>query len=318
MLLSTDPSVGTIAYNAHGDTTSIHGESHSYDALDEHTGTTKGSTSVTYVRDATGRIVERDLNGAVAARYSYGGPTDTSAAVLNGSDQLVAATVALPGGVMLTQQASGDTWSYTNVHGDVCATANAAGAKQGSTAIYDPFGNTLAGTPPDNSPGSMDDQWPGGPQRPAEHETGLAPIVEMGARQYDPDTGRLLSIDPIPGGSANQYDYAGLDPINGHDFTGAVCWSCLIHNIGHWAVGVAVFVWHVIQKIWQGLPGKGLRCLVAVWVMTVGILGAIAACATVETGIGAAFCIGAIIGRVTTIMWTFDEARALSKALGEL
>jgi hypothetical protein len=56
LLSSTDSSVGTIAYNTHGDTTTIHGETHTYDALDERTGTTKGTTNVTYVRDATGRI----------------------------------------------------------------------------------------------------------------------------------------------------------------------------------------------------------------------------------------------------------------------
>lgn len=42
----------------------------------------------------------------------------------------------------------------------------------------------------------------------------------MGVRLYDPTTGRFLQTDPIPGGSANAYDYAGQDPINQFDLDG--------------------------------------------------------------------------------------------------
>jgi hypothetical protein len=42
----------------------------------------------------------------------------------------------------------------------------------------------------------------------------------MGARPYDPTTGRFLTTDPIPGGSLNNYDYADQDPINNYDLNG--------------------------------------------------------------------------------------------------
>ncbi len=42
----------------------------------------------------------------------------------------------------------------------------------------------------------------------------------MGVRPYDPVLGRFLVVDPVEGGSANYYDYAGQDPINGFDLTG--------------------------------------------------------------------------------------------------
>ncbi|MCA1836912.1 MAG: hypothetical protein LC721_11535, partial [Actinobacteria bacterium] len=116
-------------------------------------------------------------------------------------------------------------WSYPNVHGDVMATANAAGAKQGPTLSYDPYGQALTSVP-DNSAGNFDYGWLGQHQRGLEHAGGIA-TIEMGARQYVPSLGRFLSADPVEGGSANDYDYANGDPVNGFDLDGRADYGSL-------------------------------------------------------------------------------------------
>jgi hypothetical protein len=42
----------------------------------------------------------------------------------------------------------------------------------------------------------------------------------MGVRSYVPALGRFLSPDAILAGSANPYDYANQDPVNGFDLEG--------------------------------------------------------------------------------------------------
>ncbi|WP_228771476.1 RHS repeat-associated core domain-containing protein [Actinokineospora iranica] len=65
----------------------------------------------------------------------------------------------------------------------------------------------------------MDYGWLGQHQRPHEHAGALS-IVQMGARPYSPALGRFLTVDPVEGGSANDYDYVAADPVNSTDLDG--------------------------------------------------------------------------------------------------
>jgi RHS repeat-associated protein len=211
--------VGSPTYDGRGNTTSLTGQTMAYDGSDRHVATTAGATTVRYTRDATDRIVERKVNGTTVAKYGFSGEGDAADFVLDASGStVVERTISLPGGVLLTKRGSGDIWSYPNLHGDVMATANSAGAKQGSTITYDPYGVGLT-APPDNSVGNLDYGWLGAHQRGLEHE-GVLATIEMGARQYLPQLGRFLEVDPVDGGSANDYEYAGGDSCNSADVDG--------------------------------------------------------------------------------------------------
>ena len=58
----------------------------------------------------------------------------------------------------------------------------------------------------------------------------LSTFVLMGARSYSPTIGRFLAIDPVYGGSCNNYDYVCQDPVNRYDLSGT-CVVCVVEAV---------------------------------------------------------------------------------------
>jgi RHS repeat-associated protein len=118
----------------------------------------------------------------------------------------------LLGSLAATVDQSGTvTYQYANLHGDIQATCPAAAPAPTLSPTTDEYGNTPTTSAVPRY------GWLGGKQRSGDDQGGL---VLMGVRLYNPMSGRFLQTDPVPGGSANAYDYANQDPINSFDLDG--------------------------------------------------------------------------------------------------
>ncbi|MFE7191775.1 ricin-type beta-trefoil lectin domain protein [Kitasatospora sp. NPDC057541] len=189
------------------------------------------TTKQTWTLDPAGR-----LNGSTTATKQADGTWSTTATRLNhysGTSDNPQWTVEDAAGAW--------TRNVPGTDGDLAATATNTGAIK--LQLTNLFGSvvlvtdTALTTPvlldadeygtPATAQAATRYGWLGAKQRSAEAQDG---IVLMGVRLYNPATGRFLSVDPVPGGSANAYAYP-CDPIGQYDLDGrAWRWKPIIRT----------------------------------------------------------------------------------------
>jgi len=279
LIASSDVKLDAPTYDAHGNTLTLgtggNTTTFSYDQGDRNTKIQQGAgPSVDYKRDHDNRIMQRTvISGGATSIYYYGstgGSNYTFMYTDNVTKQVVEKYLSLPGGVTATLRPTEPVavnktkMSLRNLHGDVMAVVNGDGVNETGILLYESFGTQIAPTTsfasanpsagfatitaaPANAQGSQSYAWAGTHHRSIESLFALKP-VQMGARVYIPSMGRFLSVDPVDGGTLNNYVYA-LDPINSDDYSGQGLFLLLVPFLPAITAALTMIVRVVAPKI---------------------------------------------------------------------
>ncbi len=215
----------SFSYNANGDLTSITNsansvtENFSYDVMGNLKSYSKPDVLVEYLVDGSNRRVAKKVNGVVVQRFVYQNQLQI-AAELGDSGNIVARFIyASKSNVPDFMIKSGVTYRiFSDNLGSPRLVVSTSGVVV-QRIDYDEFGVVLN----DTNPGFTPFGFAGGLY---DNSSGL---VRFGARDYDPETRRFLTKDPLRpgfGGDINAYRYALNDPINKIDPNGL--WAIVI------------------------------------------------------------------------------------------
>ena len=181
--------------------------SYQYDTPGNLTGVTlPDATQIEYVLDGRGRRVGKKLNGTLVQGFLYQDGL-RPIAELDGSNNVVSRFVYAHGiNVPAYMIKAGATYRIITDHlGSPRLVIDAATGSIAQRLDYDEFGNVTL----DTNPGFQPFGFAGGLY---DSETKL---VRFGMRNYDAETGRWTTKDPMGfGGRTNLYEYAANDPVN--------------------------------------------------------------------------------------------------------
>lgn len=182
---------------------------------------TQGSHTISYGLDATQNRVRTQTDSATGhtTTQHYGDSSDSPAWTDNGDGTWTRNVTDLAGNLAASQSSTGTSeLQLADLHGNIAVTVpdNTSAGAPDRVSDYTEFGAT------DNNTTAGTYGFEGTHRRATDN---LSALILMGQRLYNPATGRFLQTDPVPGGSANNYDYCTADPINCTDLNGQ--W-------GHW------------------------------------------------------------------------------------
>ncbi|GII22579.1 hypothetical protein Pme01_21760 [Planosporangium mesophilum] len=259
---------------------------------------TQNGRSATYDLDVIANRIRSWTDGSVSKRNHYDNDTDVPAWTDEGNGNTSRQIPGITGIAATFTNTTGNVYLISDLRGNFVGGVVAGSAGLASTSQYDPFGTpTQAG-----DVGNRRYGWLGQTQRAADNPAGL---VAMGARTYNPATGRFLSVDSVYGGNANAYDYCSGDGVNCTDTSGM--WGTWYLNCGgSWRSNYSGF--------WTSGYNFNIRCAVGhgyvntfayAWPVLGAVVGAYIGMAGINPGtiLGGAFA-GAILGAI--VPWYYS------------
>ncbi|MFJ5116709.1 RHS repeat-associated core domain-containing protein [Kitasatospora sp. NPDC088548] len=174
----------------------------------------QGSATTTYVYDADGNQLVRRNPGKVTVNLGGGDELtyDTNTRTSTG-----ARYYTIPGGITLVRQGPTKlTYQFSDHHGTNSLSIDSATTNE-SRRSTDPFGAP-------RGPGSRTTPWAGDKGYVGGLKDDVTGFTNLGARQYQPSTGRFLGTDPVllkmDPQQWNGYAYGNNNPVNVTDPSG--------------------------------------------------------------------------------------------------
>jgi RHS repeat-associated protein len=205
----------TYAYDEAGNTESRGEQQFDWDEFGRLASVTEAGQSTSYVYSANG---ERLLRREPGATTLYLGSQEIR--LDHATGVRTATRYYTHGGAAVAVRAgAGLTWLFADHHGTAQVAVNAA-TQAVAVRRHDPFGNPR-GPQPAGWPGQRG--FVGGTIDPSTR------LTQLGAREYDPTTGRFISVDPVLNPDSpqqfNPYAYANNNPVSMSDPTGLMTWE---------------------------------------------------------------------------------------------
>jgi RHS repeat-associated protein len=189
--LTAGGGLSALAYNGIGQTTSI---------------TPAGGAATAYTYAGAGQAERTGAGGTTALSGIQGLVVETTAGAST-------SYIRGPGGSLIAERTPvGDFYYVHDGQASVVALVAPDGTQRAAYS-YDPYGDHATAT-------AMNGALPPNPWRWSGSYLDSTGLYKLGARYYDPTRGRFTQVDPVAGGSCNNYDYACGDPVNGHDRSG--------------------------------------------------------------------------------------------------
>lgn len=179
----------------------------SYDQANRLTGFSQGATKATYTYNGDGLRVSSTVNGAKRA-FVWDVAEGLPLILVDGTNRYVTG----PGGLPLERIGAADDVNY--YHQDQLGSTRMITSSSGAVLksyTYNAYGTLASSTGAINQPFGFAGQY-------TDAESGL---IYLRARYYEPSTAQFLTRDPAVALTGTPYAYAGNDPANAADPTGA-------------------------------------------------------------------------------------------------